>query len=340
MSFKTILSKHRTRINHELDLTLSTKFPNYDIAKEFVLRKGKRIRPIATILAYEAVGGSGRNIHYPATSVELFHDSTLVHDDVMDEDDKRRGLPSVHKLYEKQRRPGQRTKLFNSQAKQFAVSNAIADGCILYALGADAILSSSFDFEKKCLALDYYNKASINVQEGQKLDISGKIDGQVEYIAMVGKKTGDLFAASFAIGAVLGGAEKKIIDLLYDYGRNVGIGFQIADDLLDIGDVKGRERGSDIRNGKQTLLTIISCRNANTKQKRVFRKAYGNLQVTKRDLCAAISVLEDTAVEQAKMVAGSYLYRALESHKDAGFSAKKDEDNLLKLANYLINRKI
>ncbi|ACL17653.1 polyprenyl synthetase family protein [Methanosphaerula palustris] len=204
---------------------------------------GKRLRPAVMMLAADAVRkGSSDDLMPAAIALELTHSFTLIHDDIMDGDEVRRGVPTVNKKWDE--------------------PTAILAGDVLYA--------RAFAFICQALAMDAAKLRAVSmlavtceeICAGQHLDMAFEDRDDVseeEYLEMVGKKTGALYAASTAMGGVLAGGSQPQVDALYRYGMNIGVAFQIQDDLIDLlasPERSGKDRASDIREGKQTLINI------------------------------------------------------------------------------------
>ncbi|MCH5238040.1 MAG: polyprenyl synthetase family protein [Muribaculaceae bacterium] len=203
---------------------------------------GKRIRPVLVLMGSEAFGGKDEAAIKPAIGIEMFHNFTLLHDDVMDNSDVRRGRPTVH--------------------KKFDINSAILSGDTMLTLATQYI--SEVDNENLRLVLETFNQMAIKVYEGQRLDmdfetaLNIKLD---DYLEMIEDKTGALLGAAVKIGAIIGGASEKDADLMYEFGKMTGIAFQIQDDWLDTyGDATtfGKNIGGDINNAKKTYLYVAA----------------------------------------------------------------------------------
>jgi octaprenyl-diphosphate synthase len=200
--------------------------------------EGKRIRPILTLACAKAIGAENPGIVKLAAAVELIHTATLFHDDVIDESDLRRGRETANSIW------GNKASI----------------------LIGDFLLSHAFKLmieAGKMEALTMLINSSITIIEAEvwQLDLIGKISQDIDaYIKLITGKTASLFAASCAISAVLNGADSEIIDALYEYGMNLGILYQISDDLLDYSakqEIFGKKVGSDFLEKKMTLPLIV-----------------------------------------------------------------------------------
>ena len=260
--FKRIRDKARDVDEVILEL-ISEKEPVdlYRAARHYPLAGGKRVRPFVVLRAAEAVGGDPEKALYPAAAVEFIHNYSLVHDDIMDMDELRRGRPTVHKLW--------------------GVNMAILAGDLLFSKAFEAIARAEVSPEKKARILDVLVRTSNMLCEGQALDIEFETREEVtvdEYLKMIAGKTGALFQGSAEIGAIIGTEDEEHIKALSKWGMNVGIAFQIWDDVLDlIADEEklGKPVGSDIRKGKKTLIVSHFFSKASDEDKAEFMKVFG-----------------------------------------------------------------
>jgi geranylgeranyl diphosphate synthase type I len=204
---------------------------------------GKRLRPAVVMLAADAVRpGSSDDILPAALALEVTHTFTLIHDDIMDDDKLRRGVPTVHTKWD--------------------MPTGILAGDVLYARAFEFICRAKAEESAKVRAVSMLANACAEICEGQHMDMSFESRDDVsedEYLAMVKKKTGVLYAAAAGIGATLAGGNSRQVKALYTFGLNTGMAFQIQDDLIDLlipAEQSGKDQASDIREGKQTLLAI------------------------------------------------------------------------------------
>ena len=212
---------------------------------------GKRIRPVLTLMACEMFGGEINTALPQAIAIELFHNFTLIHDDIMDNAPIRRGKPSVYKKW----------------------SSNIA------ILSGDTLFAYAYQYAQKADSrllgdiLSVFNQTAIEVCEGQQYDLNFETRNDVrveEYIEMIRLKTAVLFGASLKIGSLIGGAPHLEANKLYNFAINIGLGFQLKDDLLDTyGDesVFGKKTGGDILSNKKTFLYLKSLELANKEDK-------------------------------------------------------------------------
>jgi len=230
----------------------------YDPVEYILSLKAKRIRPILLLMAHQLYNNNLDKAIYPAIGVEIFHNFTLLHDDIMDHAIIRRGFKTVH--------------------EKWNLNTAILSG--------DAMLIKSYQsmmcVESKVLknVLEIYNEAAVKVCIGQQWDMDFENSKFVEiedYIKMIEYKTAILIAASLKIGGITGGADVKNQELLYDFGKNIGIAFQLKDDLLDTfgdEDIFGKETGGDIKSNKKTFLYLKALSIANNTQKMILEKYF------------------------------------------------------------------
>lgn len=201
---------------------------------------GKRLRPILLLMAVEAFGGKLESAMHAALAIEIFHNSTLIHDDIMDKADVRRNQPTVHKEWDE--------------------NTAILSGDLMIIKAFEEV--SKTESGKLNEVLKVYNKISAQVCEGQQYDLNFEEDDEVaisDYLRMIRLKTSVLLAGALQIGAVIGGASEENAKNIYFFGENLGLAFQLQDDLLDaFGNIKtfGKKIGGDIVANKKTFLLL------------------------------------------------------------------------------------
>lgn len=201
---------------------------------------GKRIRPVVTLMACNLYSDDISQSIKPAIGIEIFHNFTLLHDDIMDRADVRRGKPTVHKKWND--------------------NTAILSGDVMQIESYRWVSEAPEKYLKK--VLDIFSKTAAEICEGQQLDMEFENRNDVsidEYIEMIRLKTAVLIGGGCQIGAIIGGAEDKDAELLYDFGNWVGLAFQLKDDLLDVYGNEtsfGKKIGGDILCNKKTFLLI------------------------------------------------------------------------------------
>lgn len=223
----------------------------YDPAEYFLGLGGKRIRPVLCLMGNDLFGPIEADAWEMASALELFHNFTLIHDDIMDKAPLRRGQPTVHAKY--------------------GSSTAILAGDVMMVVAYEYIGKVHSPHIRRLLQL--FNQTAMKVCEGQQLDMDFENQEQVsmaDYLQMIELKTSVLLAASLQIGALLGGAGVGNQDIIYDFGRNLGLAFQVQDDYLDCyGDASkfGKQVGGDILSDKKTFLLIKTLEVANSTQR-------------------------------------------------------------------------
>lgn len=242
-----ILKKYSTRIDQEIKEALETVDPEAlrQASEHLVKAGGKKLRPSLVVLSSEAVGGTVESALKTGAAVELIHTFSLIHDDIMDQDDKRRGKPSVHVLW--------------------GEPMAILAGDTLFSKAFATVLRSQEDGVPPELVLPALNTvvdSCVKICEGQACDMgfAERMDvAESEYLWMIYKKTAALIAAATKAGAIVGGGTPEQVEALSEYGRLIGMAFQIQDDYLDVASSEedlGKPVGSDIVEGKMTLLVV------------------------------------------------------------------------------------
>ncbi len=289
----------------------------YEAVKYLPFAGGKRLRPLIACLACEAVGGNFVKALPLAVALELIHTFTLVHDDIMDKDEERRGMPSVHVKF------GENTAILAGDtlfAKAFEVASAIKNAEI-----AKKILRNLSIMAKE-------------ICEGQQLDIEFEEMEYVEenqFLEMIEKKTARMFEHAAMGGAIIGEGNEKEVKALQKYGKNLGMAFQIWDDCLDvIGKDIGKPVGSDIREGKKTLLYIYAYEKAENKD---WLRYYGKEDASDEEVQKIIKFFEVIgAIKYAKEKARKYAKEAIDALKILPESEAKKE--LIKLAEFAVER--
>jgi len=224
----------------------------YEPITYLLAMKGKKIRPALTLLACDLFKENVRDAIPAALAWEIFHNFTLMHDDLMDKAEIRRGQPTVHKKWNE--------------------NTAILSGDAMLILSYKHLAKSPEEYLK--ILLDLFSTTAADICEGQEYDIQYETRLDVreeEYLNMIRLKTAVLLGACLKSGAIVGGADSKDQDLLYDFGINLGIAFQIQDDLLDVyGEVSefGKQIGGDILCNKKTYLLVSALNGANENDKK------------------------------------------------------------------------
>lgn len=289
------LGNYSVDISKTIEEELSCIVPNNLQEASIYLTKagGKMLRPALTLITSEAVGGSRDNSLKSAAAIELIHTFSLIHDDIMDDDDMRRGKPAVHKVWDE--------------------NVAILAGDTLFSKAFEIIMNS--DPEKNTptqlsQTLATVADACVKICEGQAFDMSfeDRYDvSEEEYLDMIFKKTGALIAAASKAGAIMGGANQEVIDAMYDYGRLIGLAFQIQDDYLDLAsdeETLGKPIGSDIAKGKMTIIAIKALAASEGEDNKKLLEILKDDNNSQEDIDVALDLFNKYgAIEYAKNVA-------------------------------------
>ncbi|RYY50706.1 MAG: polyprenyl synthetase family protein [Chitinophagaceae bacterium] len=300
-------------------------FPNepaglYDASQYILQIPGKRIRPVAVLMGHELFNDINADAYQVANAIELFHNFSLIHDDIMDKAPLRRGIPTVHMKY--------------------GDSSALLAGDVMLVAAYEYLARIKGDHLPAVLHL--FNKTAAEVCEGQQLDMDFENRSSVsqgDYVNMITLKTSVLLAASMRMGAILGGASLGNQDLIYEFGKNLGIAFQVQDDYLDcFGDPEkfGKQVGGDILANKKTFLMIHALEVANTSQLEQLNELLTGNAADKVE--QVLQLFRDCkADEWANSLKDKYYQLAIKSLDDiAVLSARKEP--LRQLAMYLLQR--
>lgn len=274
------LSRYQKWIEAEISTQKFGKAPAslYEPIRYLMGLGGKRLRPTLTLLAYTLFKSDVKRIVKYATAVEAFHNFTLMHDDIMDNAPLRRGKPTVH--------------------EKWNVSTAILSGDVMLVKVYDMLLSIEED--KLVKVYRAFNKCAAEVCEGQQWDMEFEGRSTVkeeEYLEMIKLKTALLLGFSLEFGAILGGASDEDCKALREFGTNIGIGFQLKDDLLDaFGDPKkfGKQVGGDIVANKKTFLLIKALELAKGNVKTELNEWLSLKNVKGKEKVAAVKRIYDT----------------------------------------------
>ena len=286
---------------------------------------GKRIRPVLMLMAYNLYQEDIDRIFNPATGIEVYHNYTLLHDDLMDRADRRRGKETVHKIW--------------------------GDNAAI--LSGDAMLVLAYQFMAQCPieylgeVLDIFSQTALEICEGQQLDMEFEHRKDVkeeEYLEMICLKTSVLLAASLKIGALLGGASSEDAERLYDFGMNLGVAFQLKDDFLDVyGDaaIFGKNIGGDILCNKKTYMLIMAFEHADKNQLIRLNAWVDAVSFNPEEKIAAVTELYNQIgiKELCEKKMEKYCERAMESLMAVKVADKKKEELKNLMAN-LMHREV
>ncbi|RLF42418.1 MAG: polyprenyl synthetase family protein [Thermoplasmata archaeon] len=267
-------------VNRQIDKLLRVREPEnlYLAARHLVLAGGKRLRPLLSMLSTEIVGGEWKRAIPFSVALELMHNFTLIHDDIMDKASMRRGIETVH--------------------VKFGESTAIIAGDFLFAKSYEALHDLDVELMHFKRLNEILTRCIEEICEGQEMDMDFEKRERVseeEYIEMINKKTAALFSCSAEGGAIIGGGSEEEIKRLAEYGRFLGLAFQIWDDYLDL---KGEERefgkriGNDIREGKKTLMIIHALSRVDEDEKRIILSVLGKSDASDEEVRKVIDILD------------------------------------------------
>jgi len=284
---------------------------------------GKRIRPALVLMACNMFSDEVDAAITPALGIEVFHNFTLLHDDIMDHADIRRGQPTVHKKWNE--------------------NTAILSGDVMQIIAYQLIAETP----AACLkpVLDLFSTTAAEVCEGQQFDMEfeKRIDVDAdEYIEMIRLKTAVLLGCSLKTGALIGGADERNAQILYDFGINIGLAFQLKDDLLDVyGDeaVFGKKIGGDILCNKHTFLLIHAKKRASGETKEKLFHYLSDTHITPNEKISGVTEIYNR-LEVKKICEDAmsfYFEKAIANLKDIQIQEEKKKE-LLKLAQKLMHR--
>lgn len=296
----------------------------YDPIKYTLQLGGKRLRPLMVLFGCDLFDGAITDALSAATGIEVFHNFTLLHDDIMDNAPMRRGMPSVHSKW----------------------NNNVA------ILSGDTMFVKSFQLmmqvPQACMneVLDLFCKTAIEVCEGQQLDMDFEKQSAVgidEYIQMITLKTSVLLACSLKTGALIAGAKNDDTTHIYEFGKNIGIAFQIQDDLLDaFGNAEkfGKKVGGDIIANKKTILYLEALQLANSDQKKQLQEIYsGNIKLSDAEKVESVkSIFTSLQIQKhIKMLIDGYYNAALSNLTLLNTTTQKKE-SVIAFCNQLMMR--
>lgn len=288
-----IIQDFQKRIENKL-IEIASKSSPKSIQEPFLYlieNGGKRLRPILSILSAGAVGGNPLDALNCGVSLEILHNFTLVHDDIMDSAPLRRGRETIHKKW------------------NTSVGILLGDIMIGFAYKLFSHNPNLLNYNK---VLDIFTESLIIVCEGQALDMdyNERIDiSKNNYLEMISKKTGNLIKASVLIGAYCGGANQKQVELMDDFATNLGFAFQIQDDYLDLtSEESGKIIGQDLVEGKKTLMVIRAKELAKANEDiELIEKYYKNNGISREEIPSMLNLFEKLGIlSEAKELFNSY----------------------------------
>ena len=292
----------------------------YDAAQYILAIGGKRVRPVCVLMGNELFADINQDAWQVAAAIELFHNFSLIHDDIMDKAPLRRGMQTVHAKY--------------------GDATALLAGDVMFAQAYDYLTRIDLSYVQKIIKL--FNQTSKEVCEGQQIDMDFEQMqnvGMEQYIQMITLKTSVLLAASLQLGAILGGAGEGNQQHIYFFGKNLGIAFQIQDDYLDaFGDPEkfGKQIGGDILSNKKTFLLLHALEVATANQKKEIDTLISTNPTDKVE--KMLTIYKDCKVDEwAKELKEKYYKTALKNLEDVAVLAIRKKP-LYELATYLMER--
>ena len=321
-----VLERYKGQVETELERFLPRDGEPHEFYAsiwELIDRGGKRFRPGLTFLACECVGGRREDAVGAAAAVELLHNMTLIHDDIEDRSELRRGKPCIHKIY--------------------GIPIAINAGDAMLIKVFEIANSSKIPSDRCRKLVSYIARRAYDLTWGQAFEFDmwkRKDFTEADVIRLLRSKTGALTGLSTESGAISGGATDDQIKSLGEFGETVGIAFQIVDDVLNItGNVKeyGKEIGGDIREGKKTILAAHLLKTANPPDKRSFVKLLGKKTVSSVEIRKVIRLYNKyESIAYAKSQANAYLSKALDALNV--FPESDSKNSLIAVAQFLVTR--
>lgn len=319
LSYEQLLAQFEKYIEEQA----FTGFPNVLLgpASHIMQVKGKRIRPLLLLTACQVFGGDLKKAIGPAAAVELFHNFSLVHDDIIDEADIRRGKPAVHIVF------GTNKAILTGDAMLIHAVNLLTKG----------------PQEKMNEMMTVFLKAASEVIEGEQYDVNFEELPEVsekDYLMMIKFKTSVLLAAALQLGALIGGASEKDQEHIYNFGLFLGLSFQIKDDFLDTyGDIEtfGKKIGGDILQNKKTYLLIKALENASYEDRTAIFKLFHEINPEKK-INGVIALYDKLGVKEKTFNKMEELYkRSIDSFNNISLDYSLKE-SLLKLAELVYHR--
>ena len=328
MDVKTRLKEMSAELDGPIKSYIDDERPSnlIEACRQYPYAGGKRMRPSMVVAACRAVGGDASKAVPLAVAIEYIHNFTLVHDDLMDGDEKRRGMTTSHILY--------------------GMPTAILAGDALFAKAFDIISDLDIPSDAMRKVLKTVSVAVWDLARGQQMDVNNENSGTVsmeDYIETIRLKTSVLFAAGAAGGAIIGGADDSTVKAVHEYAMNLGVAFQMYDDILGIyGDPEktGKSAGNDIRKGKNTVMV---CHARDTiKDENIlneFMSVFGKIDATDSEIEEARRILKesgsyDYAIEMAEKYTKDAISR-LDCLKDSD-----DKEFMKALAEYSMSRDV
>ena len=318
------LDQYQEIVSKAIDKYLFKEKPSelYEPMNYIISHGGKRLRPIMVLMGCELFGGDIQKAIKPALAIEYFHNFSLIHDDIMDEAPLRRNAPTIHTLH------GINTAILSG------------DGMLLKAYKFFEDLEP--DLFKACVRV--FTHTGLLLCEGQQYDINFETQENVtydDYIRMITYKTGVLSASSFEIGAMIARADFKEAKAIFNFGKHIGIAFQIMDDYLDVfGDVEqfGKKHAGDIYENKKTVLYLLAREHATEQERKELDFWYSKKTDNLDKVFGVEKIFRRTKVDEKTL-------RLVQKHNELGQEYLKKinipeekKKPFIELANYLLRR--
>ena len=310
--------------------------------RRFVRTGGKRVRPAFTYAAYTASGGRSLDaILYASAALELLHAFALIHDDIIDESDLRRGKPSAHKVFE----DFHRKRGFSGVAEKFGTDTAILAGDLAFTYADELLNTAPFPAERIRRAKEYYDQMKRQVIYGEYLDVIAPLKKQItekDVLTILEYKTAKYTVERpMHIGAALAGAERDTFETYSSYAIPLGQAFQIQDDIISsFGSEEkiGKPVDSDIKEGKRTLLVVKAYEFSKRTERKLLDSVIGNKKARKKDIEAARRIMRDSgSLKYSQELALRLINRAKEAIYKENL-VNEGKDYLLQAADYLLIR--
>ncbi len=346
--FYKVLSQYQKKIDSEIEVFFREKIresrsvfreatETIKILRDINLGGGKRIRPILVNTGYFLAGGKNKKAILEASlSVEFIHNWFLIHDDIIDQDELRRGKPSLHTFYRKK-----------TDNAHMGISLAIVAGDISAALGYQALISSRFPERPKAKALSIFHQAVVNTCHGEMLElfIKENKEGLTErdVLDVCRYKTAYYtFVNPLKIGAALAGADNKFLELIEKFALPIGIAFQIQDDILGLfasEEKLGKPIASDIEENQPNLLILKTLALASPKDRKIFRKYLGKEGANQKDIKEIRRIVKESGALDYCQNKARKLVEGAKPMILKIKAAQKQKEFLLELADYMVERK-
>lgn len=296
----------------------------YEPIKYVLSIGGKRIRPVLMLLAYNMYKDDPKRILMQACALETYHNYTLLHDDLMDNADMRRGMPTVHKKWD--------------------ANTAILSGDSMLVMAYQRMVQCPQ--EKLKPVIELFTETALEIGEGQQYDIDFEKRDDVteeEYIEMIRLKTSVLLACAMKIGAIMAGAPESDQENLYKFGEQIGLAFQLQDDLLDVyGDPKvfGKKIGGDITSNKKTYLLINAFNHADAAQRKELDKWVSAKKFDRQEKIDAVTkIYDELGIREMCEQKIEYYFEQAKTFLDAVSVVAEKKQELLEYSDRLMKRK-